>query len=49
MRLLTLVRATPWSRKYILASLGIGLGGSLIAIYLASAADASFTAYVLTR
>lgn len=49
MQLLTLVRATPGSRKYILPALGIGLAGSLIGIYFATAGDASITAYVLTR
>ena len=45
-QLLTAVGAMPRMRKYILAVLGIGVTGSLVGIFVASAGHTSF---VLTR
>lgn len=49
LQLLTVVRAMPRVHKLILAALGLGLTGSLIGIFVASAGHASFAADVLTR
>ena len=49
LQLLTVLRAMPRVHKFILAALGIGLTGSLIGIFAASAGHASFAASVLTR